>query len=179
MAAKVGGTRFTNNETLKNALTCFFNPEDVAKVVAAKVEYPLGARPRQGYWAPGANCGFCFRVANAQMKSYTSHQNLCTGPPRKPTPSAPRLAVPAEMPSKQSTTSPDVKQEAVRKQPQSQTVSQQRGHSPLRTVRNKTPSQCPPALELPDLSKIKITEGRSNHRILHIHAAGEPIRVPD
>ena len=114
------------NKTQQNAFANFFNSKDAAKAVAAESGRSLGARLKYGRPVPGAICSSCFRVVNAQLKSYTSNRSLCAGPPREPATPTPRLVVPA-------TSTPNVNQESVRRQ---------------------THSQCSPALELPDLSKV-------------------------
>ena len=50
-----------------------------------------------------------------------------------------------------------------------------RPNATLQSARGQTPSQRSPAFELPDFSKVKIGEGHSNHRMLHIYTAGESI----
>ena len=138
------------NEAPPNAFACYFNPEDAAKAAAAECGRPLGARLKYGRPVPGAICGSCFRVVCAQPKSYTSHRSLCTGPPKEPATPTPRPAAPAN--TRQPTPS-----------------------ATMQSARAQTPSQRPSAFELPDLSKVKIEEGHSNLRVLHIYTAEESI----
>ena len=138
------------NEVPPSAFACYFNPENAAKAAAAESGRPLGARLKYERPVPGAICGSCFRVVSAQPKSYTSHRSLCAGPPKKSTTPTPRPAAPA-----------------IPEQPTPNTT--------LQSARGQTPSQRSTAFELPDFSKVKIEEGHSNHRVLHIYTAGESI----